>query len=323
MKIRRFIWLFFIGFMACNAPKKETGYKQIEYNVWGTKCSIIYKENDSVNVKDKVKLIFDSLSNSISTYNKSSLLSRINNNQTDSIDAIILQLMEQSKFFYKISNGMFDPTIQPITNKWGFLTQNGKWIDTAELPAILNVVGLDKWQWDSTIILAKPKGARIDFNAIAPGYAADCIAEYFKSIGIKDFFINNGGEIVLSGSRPNNTPWKVGVVSPARKDNKHKGDTLYTISNTALATSGSYNNKFTHEGVEYSHTISPKSGLPIQSNLISATVIAKNATHADAHATICMTKNKEEALAYLEEQKLEGYLIFKNKEGFISRVMIP
>jgi thiamine biosynthesis lipoprotein len=318
-----YLIVLLITSIACNNTKPPSNYQKVEYKVWGTKCIIIHKKSPEVNVLEGVKYIFDSLSQSISTYDSNSLLSRINRDETDSLDPVLSLLLEESRLIHQLSLGSFDPTVQPIVSKWGFLTQEGRWIDTSELPKVMKLVGLEKWSWSNNRITSKPIGAQIDFNAIAPGFAADCIAAYLKKNGVQDFFINNGGEIVLSGFRPDGTAWKVGIVSPAKKDQKQKGDTLYCFTDIALATSGNYYNKFKYNGVEYSHTISPKTGLPIQSDLMSATVIAKNATLADAHATVCMTLNKDEALKYLKQQQLEGYLIYKNKEGYIKRAMIP
>ena len=276
----------------------------------------------SMDVKKGLVHIFDSLSKSISTYDSTSLLSQINQNKTDQIDPIILDLLNYSFQIYKSSEGMFDPTVQPLAKEWGFLTQNGEWMDTTKLPVLLKKVGMVKWKWDSSKILERPEGARIDFNAIAPGYAADVIASFLKNGGCNDFFINNGGEIVLSGERPDGTDWKIGIVSPAKRNNNNKGDTLYSLSNIALATSGNYNNKFEFNGEVYSHTISPKTGMPIQSNLSSATVLCDKAVRADAYATVCLTMNKKEALNFLKKNNLSGYLIYTDEEGFVQRVMV-
>lgn len=308
--------------LGCNPAQKTSNYKEISYVVWGTKCTVIFKKTKGLNLEEDLMFLFDSLSASISTYDSSSLLSKVNRGETNSIDPVILELLDISKTVFEKSKGSFDPTIQPLAKEWGFLNQKGHWIDTSILQDILVIVGLDLWKWDSTQIISRPQGAKIDFNAIAPGYAADVIAQYLKQKGCQDFFINNGGEIVLSGSRPDGAPWKVGIVSPARKSNNQKGDTLYSLSNTAIATSGNYNNQFEYKGKVYSHTISPKTGMPIQSNLVSATVIASTAALADAYATVCMAMNKNEAQQFLKENQLQGYLIYKNKEGFIQRLMI-
>ena len=319
--MRKLSLVLLVVAFACNSNSKKENYKKLIIPVWGTKCEIIYKEKKGVEVEEYISEFFKELSDQISTYDSTSHLSVANRNESKYVSPYMLALLDLSKEMYDLTDGAFDPTVQPLVKEWGFLKQEGKWMDTTRLPAILEYVGLEKWKWNDSLIVEKPTKAAIDFNAIAPGYATDLIAFYFQCQGIHDFFINNGGEIALAGNRPNGGPWQIGVTSPETQS-KEKGDTLYKLTEICLATSGNYINQFEYEGSKYGHTISSKTGMPIQTNLLSATVIASSAAKADAFATACMALNKDSAVQLMKRNKLKGYLIYASKQGDVKREMV-
>ena len=307
---------------SCNS-KKQSSYKQISFPLWGTQCDITYKHKEGVNVENDIKQLLDALTDDISTYDSNTVLSRINSNKSVQISQSIFELLELSRNIHLMTNGLFDPTVQPLVKEWGFLMQQGKWIDTMKLPEILVSVGLYKWEWNDTVILKKPIDGAIDFNAIAPGYAADKIAAYFKKKGIHNFYINNGGEIMLSGSRPDGNLWQIGITSPGPTTKDKMFDTLYKITDIGLATSGNYINNFEYKGKKYGHTISAKTGMPIESNLLSATVFSINgAAIADAFATACMAITVDDAVILLRENRLKGYFIYRTKNNQLERKVV-
>lgn len=320
MKVKLLIYSLSLLALSCGETKDS--YKQVSFPLWGTQCDVIYKNKKEVDVIGDLNLLFNDLTVNISTYDSNSVLSRVNANKEVKIKGVIYELLELSKEVHQNTNGLFDPTVRPLVEQWGFLKQKGQWIDTSILHHMLEWVGLEKWEWNDSQLLKKPSNASIDFNAIAPGFAADKVALYLKSKGINDFFINNGGEIVVSGSRPDGTNWQIGVTSPSSLKSVNEYDTLYKITNIALATSGNYINKFEYQGKEYGHTISVKTGMPIQTNIVSATVLAADAATADAFATACMALNDFQALELLRNNGLRGYLICKDNNNKVYRVMV-
>jgi len=318
MRRTSFFSAILIAALACNVPRAK--YKKLVIPVWGTKCEVIYKDQDKAkHILEEVEAYFTAVSDVISTYDSTSVLSSINQNKTTKLPSIITSLLNDSKLIFDASNGRFDPTVQPLVKEWGFLKQQGQWIDTTKLPEILSNVGLGLWKWNDSMLLEKPKNAAIDFNAIAPGLAADRLAALLSSKGVRDYFINNGGEIVTSGFGPGKKKWKIGITSIS---NPNLADTLYHVSNCAMATSGNYINQFEYNGKSYGHTISPKTGMPIQTNMVSATVFAPTAALADGFATACMAMQMSEAVSFMRKNQLTGYLMYKSTSGVIERKMV-
>jgi len=309
---KKIIWIAFLLTILNSCKQQQDNYTKILYPIWGSTCEIIYENNQSINLLDGLDSIFNELTLSFSNYDSTSLLAKVNNNQSKLIDKHLFTLLETSKIMHTLSQGNFDPSIYPVVKLWGFMNKQGSWIDTSKIPALLQNVGIEKWRWDEDSIIYKPEKSMIDFNAIAPGYAADVLAQYLNSLGVKSYYINNGGELVLKGVNPKNKPWEIGINAPLNPEN---GDTIFTISNTALATSGNYRNYFKHEGRQYGHTIAVKDGMPILTDVLSATIFCKSAAEADAIATVCMTMSKVQAVSFLKENKYKGYLIYAVLNG--------
>lgn len=304
---KKLIFLLFVVLLLNSCDEKKLGYTKVLYPIWGSTCEIIYENDKNVNLLDGLDSIFNELTLSFSNYDSNSMLARINANQSQQLDKHIYALLETSKRMNTLSKGSFDPSIYPIVKLWGFMNKHGNWIDTTKIPEILVHVGLEKWTWNKDSITQKPEKSMIDFNAIAPGYAADILSQYLDGLGLKNYYINNGGELVLKGNNQKGKPWEIGINSPI---NPETGDTTFSLSNIALATSGNYRNYFKHQGKKYGHTISVKDGMPILSNVLSATIFCKSAAEADALATICMTMTKNQAILFLKENNYKGYLIW-------------
>ena len=156
--------------------------------------------------------------------------------------------------------------------------------------------------------------ATLNFNAIAQGYSCDKVAEYLYSIGVKDMLVDIG-EIFCDGLNPKVEPWRIGIDRP-KDGNNTPGAELDGIWESdgaphGVVTSGNYRKFYIKDGVKYSHTIDPRTGYPVQHNLLSATVIAPTALDADAYATYCMVIGFEAARDFiLSRDDLEGCLIY-------------
>ena len=164
--------------------------------------------------------------------------------------------------------------------------------------------------------------ANLNFNAIAQGYSCDKVAEYLYSIGVKDMLVDIG-EIFCDGLNPSGKPWRVGVDKP-KDGNNTLGADLDGIWESdggpqGVVTSGNYRKFYIKDGVKYSHTIDPRTGYPVQHNLLSATIIAPSAMEADAYATYCMVIGLEAAKEFIESRDdLEGFLIYGDFETWAS-----
>ena len=158
----------------------------------------------------------------------------------------------------------------------------------------------------------------LDCSAIAKGYGSDVVARLFRKYDIKNFMIEIGGEIVVSGISENNQPWKIGINKPVEDSTNMNTEiqTILSITNKAMATSGNYRNFYYKGGKKFAHTIDPETGYPVQHSLLSATVLANDCATADAFATAFMVMGVEKAKKILENHKeLMAYFVYSDQKG--------
>jgi thiamine biosynthesis lipoprotein len=158
----------------------------------------------------------------------------------------------------------------------------------------------------------------LDFNAIAQGYSVDLIAEMFEGKNIKNYLVEIGGEVRTKGRNQNNRIWRVGIDKPEENNMIAGADlqAIISLRDRALATSGNYRKFYVKNGIKYVHTIDPKTGYPVVSNLLSATVVAPDCTTADAYATAMMVVGVNKSLELLKQHKeLDALLIYTDVQG--------
>jgi thiamine biosynthesis lipoprotein len=229
-----------------------------------------------------------------------------------------LALLGEALRYARLSGGAFDPTVAPLLDRWGFLGQQYRLPSPPEIEAALrlvdyNLVGLDTGR--GTVFLANA-GMAVDLGGIAKGYIVDRGMEVLKEAGVRNAFINAGGDIGLIGSRPNGTPWRIGIKHP-RLDQKYAG-ILSLSGSLAVVTSGDYERVFEHEGRRYHHILDPETGYPAAS-LASVTVVAPTATEADALSTTLFVIGPERGMALVESlPHVEAVLITPGMELLVS-----
>ncbi|MDO5442797.1 MAG: FAD:protein FMN transferase [Bacteroidia bacterium] len=159
----------------------------------------------------------------------------------------------------------------------------------------------------------------LNFNAVAQGYTCDLVADYLRSIGVKDMLVDIG-EIYCEGLNPSGKGWTIAVDRPV-DGNQILGadiDGVWISEGKAcgIVTSGNYRKFYIRDGHKYAHTIDPRTGYPVEHNLLSATIVTSSGAAADAYATYCMVIGLEEAEAFIESRNdIEGYLIFDTDDG--------
>ena len=161
---------------------------------------------------------------------------------------------------------------------------------------------------------------QLNYNAIAQGYSCDVVAEYLYSIGVKDMMVDIG-EIYCDGLNPSGNRWTIGIDSPVDGNNT-PGENLQAIFRVpegphGVVTSGNYRKFYVKDGKKYAHTVDPRTGYPVAHSLLSATILAPDATLADAYATYCMVLGLEESQDFiLSQPEVEGCLIYDNSGNF-------
>lgn len=303
--------------VSCTYNKGE--YIMNEGAAQGTSYHIIYQSPDSIDYHDSIKHILKEFDMSLSSYVPNSIISRINKNDTTAIpDKYFMEVYKKSEEAYTKSDGLFDITVGPLVNAWGFGPERRKHMDSTVVDSILQFIGMEKLALKNGKIIKKDSRIKLDVNAIAQGYSCDVIALFLERRGIHNYLVEIGGEVNASGKNPDNKSWRIGIDRP-EDGNLIPGKTLQTVvalKNRSLATSGNYRKFIEENGVKYAHTINPKTGYPVLSNLLSATIVADDCMTADAYATICMVAGLEKSIDIINKTpELDAYLIYSNEKG--------
>ena len=291
--------------------------------VFGTSYNITYQSYEDYS--DDIKAVLDSVDNSLSPFNKKSIITAVNENRDVQVDDDFVRVFTLAQQVYDDTDGAFDITIAPLVNAWGFGFRKGDFPTPAEVDSMLTFVGMEKVKLVGRKIVKADPRIMLDCSAIAKGYAVDKIALMLKRKGVNNFLVEVGGEIVAAGTNPNGKEWSIGVTKPVDDSLSVNADLqmIMSITDCALATSGNYRNYYVKKGRKYAHTINPKTGYPAESNALSATIVAPSCAEADAYATACMVVGKEKALQILRKQADKKHIIIYDNNGNTAWVVSP
>lgn len=269
-------------------------------------------------VQRSVDAALDSVNAAMSTYIESSEISRFNHSSVGEVTPISRStqaVLEAAFDIHDRSDGYFDITVMPLVRLWGFGPDQRDSVPAPELVqqklAMIDqsAVGLDRGEGT----LKKLKPVEVDLSAIAKGYGVDVVFEVLKSHGLNHFLVEIGGEIRVSGHKPGNQVWRVGIEKPELA--QRKAQQVIELRDISIATSGDYRNFFEMDGQKFSHTIDTRTGYPVRSRLASVSVLASNCMLADAWATALMAMGDERALAFAESEKLVAYFLLHKANG--------
>jgi thiamine biosynthesis lipoprotein len=310
--------LFVLLFLTACQPKKRE-YVKISGFAQGTTYNITYENSTNEDYSQDIDSILKAFNRSLSIYDSTSVISRINNNDpTVEADDWFIQVFRKSAEVNASSGGAFDITVGPVCKVWGFGNGPVMKHDTAYIDSLLQFVGMDKVQLEGRKVIKKYPGVKLDVNAIAQGYSTDLVCDFFKSKGLKNYLVEIGGEVRGSGTNAKDQFWHIGIDRP-KEDNMMPGSDLQAIvemNNKALSTSGNYRSFFVEKGVKYAHTIDPKTGFPARNTLLSASVVCDDCMTADAYATTFMVLGVEKSKMLLSKlHGIEVYFVYTNMQG--------
>ncbi len=329
--MRRIFYLILSVALLSACSKKGAEYLSADGFAQGSTYHIVYSIPETATDKEKFQAMveeligdsFNQINKSVSGYDSTSILSRSNRGDEPQLNRIFLDVFNYAQQIYKESNGAVDASAAPLFDIWGFGFKNKIPVTQEKIDSIKQFVGMDKVQLSSNgyLIKSDPR-ISLNFNAIAQGYTADFFASRFDSLGIENYLLEIGGEIYCKGLSSKGRKWRVGIDAP-RDGNFIPGEDIQAVielSGRGLVTSGNYRKFYiTEEGKKLSHTIDPKSGYPVKHSLLSATVIAENATIADAYATYFMVVGLEKAKEILAARDdMEALLIYGEQENMKS-----
>ena len=288
--------------------------------VFGTTYSITYQYHE--NLKSDIEGVMQQVDNSLSPFNKSSVITAINNNTSTKADKYLTEVFTLAQTVNKETDGAFDITVAPLVNAWGFGFRNGTRPTDTQTDSLLAIVGQEKVTLkDGEIIKSDPR-IMLDCSAIAKGFGVDKVAEFLAGKGIENFLVEIGGEISARGKNSRGTEWNIGVTKPVDDSLSinQENQAVLQITDKAMATSGNYRNFYYEGGKKYAHTINPHTGKPAQSDILSATVMAQTCAVADAYATAFMVLGSEKAKEILKKHpELQAYLILSDNSVWQSK----
>ena len=307
-----------IGLVAlamCRTKEAETqvlSYHKLEGSVFHTIYHITYQgERD---YHDEIKQLFKEFDGSLSMFNDTSIITRMNNCDTSVVaNRYFRHVFTKAMEVSEATGGAFDITVAPLVNLWGFGFKNSDNVSQAAIDSILQFVGYKTVHLDEEGHLHKDDPRTImDASSIAKGYMSDVVADFLREQGVENYMVEIGGEVALHGVNPKGSRWSIGINKPtddSTQVNSELQDILY-MSEGGVATSGNYRNFYYKDGKKYAHTIDPHTGYPIQQDILSSTVIARDCMTADAYATAFMVLGKEKAMEVLaKDTTLMAYFI--------------
>jgi len=259
---------------------------------------------------------------SMSTYLKTSELSVFNASEStepQKLSSQTLEVLELAQQISTLTGGVFDVTVGPLVNAWGF-GPNGpqEELNEEQITELLSYVGYEKLTLNpnnQTVAKAHPK-TYIDLSAIAKGFAVDQVAKAIEALGHQNYMVEIGGEVYAKGLNPQDTPWRIGIETPSATEPGILE--VVTLSGEAMATSGDYRNFYEKNGKRFSHTIDPKSGQPVKHNLASVSVLAASCAKADALATALNVLGPVKGPELAEKQGIAALFITREPDGSLK-----
>ena len=290
--------------------KKQPPFRTNEGMVFGTIYKITYQHDDDL--QEDIKQALMEVDNSLSPYNPNSIITRINHNEDTTLNTHFTHVYGLAQQISAETEGAFDITVAPLVNAWGFGFKHSIDIAPNVIDSLRQFVGYQKTRMEGGKIVKDDERLMLDCSAIAKGYGVDVVARTLDQKGVKHYMVDIGGEVVLKGKSPRMKDWRIGINKPIEDSLSVNQElqTILEISDIGMATSGNYRKFYYKDGKRYAHTIDPRLGTPVQHNILSATVLAKDCTTADAYATAFMVMGLEKALDFCQKHpELNAYFI--------------
>lgn len=291
----------------------------------GTSYSIKYFAVKLKVRQSDIDAVLLDIDTSMSLYQSHSLINKFNSSTKGLVvDRHFKAVIQRSFEIYKDTQGKFDVTVAPLVAVWGFGPEGlRQFPDSAAVIRILENVGMNKLTLRGNTLTKLKPGVQVDLNGIAQGYTVDVVSAYLIRQGITSFVVEIGGELKVKGLKPNGTRRRIGLEGPAEHGvSSAEIRKIISFENGAVTTSGNYQ-KYLQDGhKKRSHLIDPKTGFPLDNQMISVTVFAKDAMTADGYDNALMAMTVPEALAFVKARKgMDAYMIYRLKDGTIKDTM--
>lgn len=288
--------------------------EQLEFSgpTMGTQYSVkIVAAPDSVtrdHIQREIDTLLDRIDSEFSTYRADSAISKFNSNvSTDWLDvpASLAQVVTLARDVSERSGGAFDITAAPLIDAWGFGAEG----EPVHVPTVTQIDAMRAYVGHSLLDVRQDPPAlrkrdarlRLDVNGIAPGYAVDLLARRFHDLGLENFMIDIGGEVLARGRNADGVVWRIAVERPI--DAEPTPFAIVELGDRSITTSGEYRHYYVRDGKRYSHTIDPRTAQPIERHG-SVAVVGERSADIDAWATTLNVLGPDRGLELAERERL-------------------
>lgn len=345
------VFLGLVLFTACS--EKEPAYLMAEGKTMGTYYKVTYFDSLQRDFSQPIDSLLKVVNDEISTYIPTSTVSKFN--QADSIlelgmfFADYADCLAETKLCGKVKNlhfyanyvaarvanqrtdQAFDPTIMPLVNYWGFGYTPHKAVekvDSMAVDSLLQYVGFEKIEIIDkngyAVIKKTNPGVQLDFGGTGQGYGIDVVAELLELYGIDNYLVDIGGECRARGKNASGDWWTIGINTPKSEAEITDFTRIVKLENLSVSTSGNYRNFHELNGGKYSHFISPATGFPEKSTLLSVSVFGKDCLTPDALATGFMVMGLDKAYALASQlTDIEALFIYSDEQGNLQVKYTP
>ncbi len=274
-------------------------------------------------VKEKIDRRLAEINRSMSTYRKDSEISRFNRfkqvGQKFKISNDFWRVMKAGQEIHRLSNGAWDGTVNPLVDLWGF-GQSGardKIPARSEIDALLPDIGFANIDLvDPGYLVKKRAAVTVDLSSIAKGYGVDEVAALLYSQGFSNFLVEIGGEIFAAGHRQDDSSWRIGINRPHADAAVDEVYAVVALANQGFATSGDYRNFVEIDGKRYSHVIDPRTGVPVSTGVVSASILSASCAMADGIATAVMVMGVKKGMELIDRlDGVEGFMVVEQPDG--------
>jgi thiamine biosynthesis lipoprotein len=305
---------FFLFLLQNSVASQSIPMISVTGKAQGTTYQIKYFDTQQRNFKIQIDSILKDFDKSLSLYQDDSELSLFNRSHAIKFTTpYFYPVLVKSKEVYEATDGIFDPTILPLTEAYGFGANNKNQKKNIDMDSVLKLIGFDQIEFDSISVQKSKENVRLDFNGIAQGYSVDVISRFLEQQNIHRYMVEIGGEIACKGTKNDGKLWVTGIDNPLNPGSLYA---TVTLSDRAMTTAGNYRNYTKKDGQVFNHLINPKTGSMQQTSLLSVTVFAKDAISADAYDTAFFVMGFEATKAFVKKHSdLEVYMIYNDANG--------
>ena len=283
-------------FVAC---QQHAPYQRSSGFIFGTVYNVTYQSRSDLQADIEAELL--KVDGEFSMFNEHSTVAAVNRGEQPQLSTMYKEVYQLAQQVNADTYGAFDVTVAPLVNAWGFGFKSEQLPTPEQVDSLLRIRSM------------------LDFSAIAKGYGCDVVARLLQARGIENYLVEIGGEVVAAGVNDKGNAWRIGISKPVEGSDPQSGElqAVLTVNSQAMATSGNYRNFYvTDDGRKYAHTIDPRTGYPVQHNILSATVLAPTCAQADAYATAFMVLGLDSAQIVLSRHpELQAYLIYTDSLG--------